>query len=534
LEETSKPLDMRYDGAPRRSQKPKKNWLDYVWSFFSSVKVGVWLIVLTLLGAAIGSIYPQEEAFIIPPGIDYYESTYGWLGKWYYILGLSHTYTSWWFQLLVLMLGTSIVVASLDRGIPLYKALKKQKPDRTIDFMRRQQLTLEYELPFEAEDQAAADRWLNEVSAQLGKQRFRVSRVGMAVMGEKNRWSRWGPYVNHLGLIIFLLIILIRTLPGFTLEEYISVLEGDTIPIPNTNYYLKNEKFTVEFYENDELRGQFREEERVVPRRFETKAVLYTCTERCGTSDPVLQEAVQGTIEVNNPLEYRGLSIYQFGYEVTPQIRSVTVSLFDKQTGENYGQFTLKTQNPDLSYTAGPYKLRLHNYYPEFSLDATGAPTTVSGSKPNAPAYIFMITGPGLPEEGSSYIYFPREIDKERFRQDDINAAVGTGDKFEIRAGGMEDVEIATYTSTLTARTDPTVPYLLFGGLIAFIGLAMGFYWQHRRIWLRVDGNRLTLAAHTNKNWYGMRTEAKKLLEALGLEAAAVQIKQKNREGEPS
>lgn len=533
MSEEQKPLDMRYDGAPRRSQKTEKDWLDHVWSFFSSVKVGVWLIALTLVGAALGSIYPQEEAFLSPPGIDYYEKNYGWLGKWYYILGLSRTYTSWWFQLLVVMLGTSIVVASFDRGIPLYKALKKQRPDRPVDFLRRQQVGFEADLPFEPADEASAAQWADRIEAQLKKQRFRARRVGNAGFGEKYRWSRWGPYVNHLGLIIFLLVILVRTMPGFTLEEYVPILEGDTVPIRSTDYYVKNEKFTVEFYGEDEMSGTLREEGRLLPKLFETQAVLYECTARCGTSDPELAEATRGFVRVNEPLEFRGLSLYQFGYEQTIQLRSVTVKLKDKQTGEVYGEFTLKTRDPDLAYEAGPYKLRLHNYYPEFALDARGEPTSVSQSKPNAPGYWFMITGPGLAENGETFFYFPLEVDKQRFQQDAINAAVGTGDKFVIEADGMEDVEIAQFTSTLAVRSDRTVPYLLVGGAICMLGLVMGFYWQHRRIWFRIDGNRLTIGAYTNKNWYGMRQETSKLLTAVELDASKMRT-DKSKEGEPS
>ncbi|MCI3920248.1 cytochrome c biogenesis protein ResB [Paenibacillus sp. TRM 82003] len=531
--EDRKPLDMRYDGAPRRSQKKEKDWLDHVWSFFSSVKVGVWLIALTLVGAAIGSIYPQEEAFLSPPGIDYYIDNYGWTGKWYYVLGLSHTYSSWWFQLLVVMLGTSIVVASFDRGIPLYKALNKQRPVRSLDFLRRQQVGYEAELPFEPGDEASASRWSENVERQLRKQRFRIQLEGNAGFGEKYRWSRWGPYVNHVGLIIFLLLILVRSLPGFTLEEYVPVLEGDTVPIRSTDYYVKNEKFTVEFYGNDDLSGAFREEGRIIPKLYETQAVLYECTARCGTSDPELQEAARGAIRVNEPLAFRGLSLYQFGYEQTIQLRSVDVKLKDKQTGEAYGEFTLKTRNPELSYDAGPYKLRLYNYYPEFALDARGEPTTVSAEKPNAPGYWFMITGPGLPEDGESFFYFPLEKDKQRFQQDAINAAVGTGDKFVIEADGMEDVDIAQFTSTLAVRSDRTVPYLLIGGAICMLGLVMGFYWQHRRIWFRIDGNRLTVGAYTNKNWYGMRQETSKLIASLGLDPSLLRT-DKSKEGEPS
>jgi len=523
VSEDTKPLDMRYDGAPRRSQKAEKDWLDHVWSFFSSVKVGVWLIVLTLLGAAVGSILEQEDRRIPPYRIDFYQEKYGWFGEWYYKLGLSHTYTSWWFQLLVVLLGTSIVVASLDRGIPLYKALKKQRPARTVEFLRRQGVAFESDLPFAPHDAAKASAAADAAERTLRAMRYRTSREGDAVLGEKHRWSRWGPYVNHVGLIIFLLIVLVRTLPGFTMEEYVDVLEGDTARIGDTSYYLQNENFTVEYHEDDG-RG-------LVPKSFKTEAVVYECRDRCGTTDPELVEAFRGETLVNHPLRFRGMSIYQYGYRETPQLRSVKVSLRDKATGETYGSFTLKTVNPDLAYEAGPYKLRLHNYYPEFSLDADGQPTSVSAERPNAPAYIFMITGPGLPEAGASYIYFPREVDKLRFKQDELNAAVGTGEKFVISAGGMEDVEVALYTSTLAVRKDLTVPYLLVGGAICMAGLIMCFYWQHRRIWVRVDGNRLTVGAHTNKNWFGMRRETAKLLDALGIDgASAVAARTKEEE----
>jgi cytochrome c biogenesis protein len=518
MNESTSSQDMRYDGAPRRSQKAQKDVLDKIWSFFSSVRVGVWLIILTLLGALIGSIYPQEGAFLRPPDISYYESNYGWLGKWYYLTGFSDTYGSWWFKLLVVMLGTSIIIASIDRGIPLFKILHKQRPDRSIDFLKRQKIFMTFSPPSQQLEPYPSAEWSQRVEKQLSKQRFHVSTSTNAWLGEKNRWCRWGPYVNHVGLIIFLLIILIRTWPSFTLEEYLFILEGDTVPIPATNFYVKNEKFTVVFYENEELRGQFQQEQRVVPKLYETRAILYECSERCGTSDPVLTEVSRANIEVNKPLKYQGFALYQFGYDITPQIISLTVALKDKVTNESYGEFLLRTRNPDLAYEAGPYQLRLHNYYPEFALDERGEPTTVSAENPNAPAYVFVISGPDLPAEGVNYLYFPREIDKIRFGQEQINQAVGSGERFVIEAGGMENVNIAEYTSTLVARKDLTVPYLLIAGLISMVGLVMTFYWQHRRIWVVWDGAKLIIAAHTNKNWHGMKREVEKLLVSLGLQ----------------
>ncbi|MEB9519417.1 hypothetical protein P4I80_25330, partial [Bacillus cereus] len=58
--ENAKLLDMRYEGSARRSLTQTKTIVDKIWSFFSSVKVGVWLIVITLAASSIGTIFPQE------------------------------------------------------------------------------------------------------------------------------------------------------------------------------------------------------------------------------------------------------------------------------------------------------------------------------------------------------------------------------------------------------------------------------------------------------------------------------------------
>src|SRR5699024_5564078 len=123
-------LNMRYDGSARRSQTYNKSIIDKTWSFFSSVKVGIWLIVITLIATALGTIFPQEiyippEAVSRDPAI-YYEDQFGILGKIYYQLGLHNLYSSWWYMILIALIGISLVICSLDRVVPLYRALKIQ------------------------------------------------------------------------------------------------------------------------------------------------------------------------------------------------------------------------------------------------------------------------------------------------------------------------------------------------------------------------------------------------------------------------
>ncbi|WP_127585324.1 cytochrome c biogenesis protein ResB [Paenibacillus koleovorans] len=532
FEDTSEEvLEMRYDGVARRSQKANPSWLDKVWNFFSSVKVAIYLILATLVGAAFGTIYPQENTFLnIDPAV-YYEQTYGTLGAIYYTLGLSDTYGSWWFIGLLVMIGTSLVICSLDRVLPLYRALSKQQIRKHMQFLRRQRVTFATELAFAATagaDAAQADKpaeqWIEKLAVQLRKKHYRVHTDGTALLAEKHRFSRWGPYINHIGLIIFLLAVLARGIPGWSMDHYMGFVEGQPLQIPDTSYYLKNEQFQVVYYEEHEMTEQFRQRNQTIPKTFETKAVLYECLSNCGskTGEPVLKEVARHDILVNKPLNYKGLLAYQFDFSETPQLISVSPMLKNKKTGEQFGPIKLQMKNPSTEYTAGPYKLSLRGYFPDFGLDAKGLPMTKSNES-NAPAFIFSMSGPDMPKEGQSYIYFPREIDKVNFRQDEINGAIGGN--WEISANSMNDVEIANYTSYLNIRVDKALPYIWIGSAIFIIGVVMGLYWQHRRIWLRIDGgNQVTLGAHTNKNWYGLRNETASALRAIGLDTDPKQL----------
>ncbi|WP_026021384.1 cytochrome c biogenesis protein ResB [Paenibacillus senegalensis] len=504
-------LEMRYDGVARRSQKQNPSWIDKIWRFFSSVKVAVYLIIITLLGAILGSIYPQSNVFInnFDPST-YYRDNFGTLGHIYYLLGLHKTYESWWFLTLLFMIGTSLVVCSLDRVLPLYRALKKQQIRKHEKFLTRQKVTYQSEIA-EIRTEDDAEAWVENMAKRLRKRFYRVHTEGSALLAEKYRFSRWGPYILHIGLIIFLMAAFMRSLPGWQMDRYMGFLEGQTVQIPDTKFFLKNEKFTVELYSPEEMSEEFRAKDRAAFKLFQTKAVLYECTEHC--NDPsrrVLEEVHRHDIEVNHPLVYEGLIIYQFDFQQTPRLLSVSPSITNKQTGESYGPFYLSTYDPQTHFEVGPYSLELKGYFPDFALDSRGEPITQSAD-PNAPAYIFTVKGPALAPDGEIFIYFPREVDKNSFRQDDLNGELAQ--KIEISAGSMENVEIADFTSYLNVRVDRAMPYIWIACAISMIGLIMNFYWQHRRIWVRIDGQRLLIGAHTNKNWFGLRKEVADALE---------------------
>lgn len=517
----SSPLEMRYDGVARVSQRRNPSWINRIWNFFSSVKIAVYLIVITLIGAMLGTIYPQENTFYNVEFIDfkqYYTDEYGLAGKIYYMLGLSHTYESWWFIALLIMIGASLVICSLDRVLPLYRALSKQQIRKHLRFVTRQRITYASEMEFQDEQQA--QKWIDTYANSLRKSRYRVYTDGTALLAEKNRFSRWGPYVNHIGLIIFLLAALMRSIvPNWSIDINVELLEGQMKPIPGMPYYLKNEQFTIEYYEEDKLPESFIRDGKMVPSLFETKAVLYECVSACDEQEPELKEVARHDIIINDPLKYKNIAVYQFHYETARNLVWMKVGLINRETREQFGTLELDMFNPKSDFEAGAYSVNVVDYYPDLTI-RDGEPATKSRN-PKNPAFIFEIKGPELASSGVNYLFVPMLGIMSEMGKDGIQLNDNTNSMFDISIASEGDVRISNFESFLNVSSEGGMNYIWFGAAISMIGLIMGFYWQHRRIWVRIDGQQLSLGAHTNKNWFAMRSEVAATLTRTGIQVEA-------------
>ena len=494
--EDKKLLDMKYEGSARRSQTYKKTFVDKIWNFFSSVKVGVWLIFLTLLASALGTVFPQE--MYIPPSVtasEFYKDEYGFLGQIYYELGFHNLYGSWWYMILVASIGISLVIASLDRFVPLYKALKKQGVTRHSSFMKRQRLysstaTNEYDVDL--------------LKKRLTSKRYRVRVENGNILAEKGRFSRWGPYVNHCGLILFLFGAMLRFVPGMYVDEVLWVREGETAVIPGTEgrYYLENKDFIMEVYEKDKESEVFEEAitrvgDGSVVKNFQSDVVLY---ERKGEivhgATPELTEVKEEEIRVNEPLKFESFSLYQVDYKLN-ELNKMTFSLIDKETEKSYGKITVDLLDPQTEYDLGNgYKVEISTYLPDFYFDEEGVPATKTRI-PDNPAFVFKMFTPETPEGESSFVAIQQTIEPSG------------ENKFKMKFEGIETKDL----TALTVRKDLTLWILGIGGAIFMIGVIQGMYWNHRRIWIKREDDKVLVAGHTNKNWYGLSKELKSLVE---------------------
>lgn len=486
LEDTQELLNMRYDGVSRRSQITSRSFLDYIWKFFSSVKIAVWMIAIALIASIIGTILPQEQFKQSSlPAEQFYPQTYGWIGEIYYRLGFHQLFYSWWYILLLLMIGISLVVCSLDRVIPLYKALHRQRLPKHLDFFRRQRLFWEKEM---------AENPLSSLEMQLKKRGYSIKREGDRFLAEKGRISRWGPYINHVGLILIILSVMLRFIPGFYLDEYIWVWDGETKKVPGTPYYIENKDFKVEYYQENEFPERIQTRGPVV-KNYETDAVLYAG--ESGNLKPVKE----GKIRVNEPMAYQDLYLYQSGNQVQ-QMYGIKLDLIDKTTKEKKGEIELSLFDPKTEFTLGEdITIKVLEYYPDFALNEEGKPYTKSAA-PNRPAYVVEVNDPAHSIQEKSWVIAGMNGDEltpqNRYR-------------FQLTDFVMKD------RTGLMVRIDKGLPALYASTAIVMIGLIMGFYWQHRRIWVLYRDKHLYIAAHTNKNWYGLKRELAKTATSVNL-----------------
>jgi len=493
----TKLLNMRYEGSARRSLTYNRTIVDKIWIFFSSVRNGVILIVIALIASGIGTIFPQAmyipaEAENRDPAV-FYEDWYGLPGKIYYQLGFHELYSSWWYMILIALIGISLVICSLDRFIPLRRALKVQRPKRHYRFLSRQRLF--------SETKGATEEDVDEVINRLKKQRYNIFEEDGQYLAEKNRFSRWGPYVNHIGLIIILIAAMLRLTPLLFLDDYVWVREGEQKVIPSTDgqYYIENKKFHIDFYdENDERFKDAIERMGEAPvKNYQTDAVIYEVTsETLPGQEPELEVIAEESIQMNKPLKFNGYRLYQSGYQDNEFSTMTFAILSNDDEEESFGEITIDLVSPEDYYELdNGFRVEVTQYFPDYVLK-DGEPSTQS-KFPKNPAFVFHVFPPDSDEGEVSFVGIGRNID-------------ATGEN-EYRLGITDFT--THYVSGLTVRKDYTLPLFIIGAAIFMIGVVQGMYWQHRRIWVnRADGVVL-LAAHTNKNWFGIKRDIEKAIE---------------------
>ncbi len=487
---------MRYDGSAIRSKTRSQSIFDKIWIFFTSIKVGVTIILLIALAASVGTLFPQE--YFIPVGSDplqYYTENYGTLGRLYYELGFHNLYSSWWFIVLIGMLALSLIAASIDRGVPLFKSLKNQRAKKHPTFYKRQRLNLH-----QADVSNTAD-----VIEGFKKKGYKVKSEGRHHLLEKGRLSRWGPYINHTGLILLLFGSMLRFFPGMYVDELVYITEGDTVQLPETGgeYYVENNQFIVDIYEDDAgtvFDETLQNTNEIVTSNYQTDITFYENqnVDVVGAK-PELAKVEDYSIRVNHPYRFGQFQLYQSSYD-NSQMKSMTFQLEDSD-GQRIGEpFTISLDDPERTYEVGEgMAVNMRAYAPDFlEIDENGALISETPVATN-PAFVFEVTDGESSELSLLQIMLSTDITQDN--------------EYSVKFVENEN----HWATVLTLKKDLTLPIIATGFVIFLIGLFIGSYINHRRIWIN-DEDGFSISAHTNKNYFGLKKDINPILEENGFD----------------
>jgi cytochrome c biogenesis protein len=463
----STPLESR----KATDKKRKKPLLDRIWQFFASVRVAIVIISLIAVLSVIGTVVPQENAIPSSDPERYYTSVYGTWGRIMYSLGFTNMYVSWWFLALLLLLATSLIICSWERIVPLYKSLKYQVIRKSVQWIRQQKWYMAVpEAAVTANGDAAA---FDRLKQALAKKRYVIREDGDAFLAEKGRFARFGPYILHIGLLIIIAGAFSRTLPGWYFNTSVLIREGETKPIPDTDFAVRNDKFTIQFYDDGR------------PKMYQTLATIVKNN----------QDIKTASIEVNHAMKFEHVSLFQQSFG-DPTFKTATITFSKPDSDKPLGSFQMNFEHPDTQYKVGDYTIQVLNYFPDFKMQ-NNQPATES-SEARKPVFIFQVKGPGIqtPRPQVFFAFFPilSKLQKDspvQFMIQDI---------------------VKTQATVLRVHKDLGIPIVYGGTGVVMFGLILTFYFQHRRVWVRIEDEVLHMGAHTNKNWYGLKKELEKVL----------------------
>ncbi len=436
--------------------------LDKIWRFFSSVKLAIVLILLIIATAIIGTVIQQglpDEMYIQHYGT----STFNFLNS----FDIFDMYHSWWFELLLMLFIVNVIVCTWDRLPAIFKMFSNPKLKLPIEKLNafKEKETITYN-----GDRETLIKNLTQRLKEIYKSPIRDdSKEGDFLYLEKGRIARFGPYVTHISLIIIFVGVLIGSFWGF--ETFVNLVPGESTNIVRTlrgnkkitlPFSIQCNHFNVEFYNSG------------IPKAYKSDLSIM--------SDGNI--VARKIIDVNKPLTYKGVTIYQASYGQAGASDFALV-LSNAHKGEN--DISLNLNKPyhvtdDTSIAVLDYAQNYQGFGPTILVGVYKGEKLVNTS-----------------------IYLQRYPDFH---------GAETVDGYRIRFVKADE----SYYTGLQVAKDPGAPYVAAGAIILIIGLLMSFFSYRRRIWIFIPDkfNRtFTVAGVADRNKYSFEIEFEKIVKEI-------------------
>ncbi len=416
----------------------------------SSLKFAISLLVFIAFSSGLGTLIPQglEKK-------DYLESyknnpIFGFIdGDKILFLELDHIYTSKWFLISLFLLCISLASSSFRKQIPTLKASLKWIDYDNIEKFKKLQLSCKW--PENEEKETISNA--NEI---LKNQGWEILIKENRLLARKGVFGRLGPILVHTGLILLLIGSGYGNLTRNSSEEYL--IPNESIDLIND---VSNEKFSLKLNNFNIQR-----EDDGLPKQFTSNLEIYSNKQN---------EKIQKQTEVNHPLRYKGLTIYQADWAISKIILEINKI--------NY-QFDLKP-------------------VPEIGNQIWGVLVELGGNmKKN---YLLTIDN----ENGPLKIF-----DIDDFSEKDIYL---NEKESQVNSSYIKLIKIIP-SSGLIIKSDPSIPIIYFSFILILFGAILSLI-PTKRIWIFNDNSSKNyyMGGLCNKNLSGFEFEFNQLSEKIRL-----------------
>ena len=414
----------------------------------SSLKFAISLLIFIAFSSGIGTFIPQGMGK--DDYIESYENNpiFGFIdGDKILLLELDHIYTSTWFLISLFLLCISLASSSFRKQIPTLKASLKWTDYDKIEKFDNLQLAFKWK-------ESEGKETISNANEILKNQGWEILRKENRLSARKGIFGRVGPILVHTGLIILLIGSAYGNFTRKSLEEYL--IPNESIDLINDvskeKFSMKLKKFNIQ-RENDGL-----------PKQFTSNLEIYS-------NDS--SEKIKKQTEVNHPLRFKGITIYQADWAISSIILEI-----DKI---NY-QFALKP-------------------VPEIGNQIWGVLVELGENmKKN-----YLLT---IDNENGPVKFF----DIEDFSEKDIYL----NDQEEtINSSKMKLIKIIP-SSGLIIKSDPSIPIIYCSFVLIILGASLSLI-PTKRIWLfnDISTKNYYMGGLCNKNLSGFEIEFNKLFEQL-------------------
>jgi len=439
-----------------------KNEKNAFWSFFSSIKLALFTLIILAIASIGGTLVQQNQEYGVYVQ-QYGEST----AKILHLLGITNTYGSWWFISLLVVLSLNLIVCTIDRLPGVWRLVWMNNLETDPERLEKMGRSRTFTTGSAAPDVAAA---IEKSMTEAGWQPQKAARdSGTLFFAQKGNWTRLGVYIVHSSVLIIFVGAIIGSIWGY--KASVMIPEGGTAeavyhtgtnePIP-LGFGLRLDKFTLSYYDTG------------APKEYRSDLTVIE------NNAPVLSKS----IVVNDPLTYKGLTFYQASYQ--QGAADFALKIDDLETG------TSKT------IVTPP---RRETRWAEQGL--TIGIVNVAGTGPTDPQLKIFLSGKeGAP---STFWLAPRIT-----KQLDVG-----GRKVAVTFAGVEQ---QWYTGLQVAK-DPGVWWVYAGCTIMLLGFIVAFFMSHQRIWVLVqpntNGAKVLVAGSSNKNRLGFEKNFDQLYDLL-------------------